>query len=293
MWDVVPSLPSNGLTFGSRRPRPVAVVDPMVRVVSARLELRVDSPIDLVLSIAPAAALGIRVDETFALTLEGRPVAHHEIIDDHGTRSNRAQVEPGLLTVTYDATVHGRALAQPAEEHDLISFLRPSRYCESDSLAPTALAQFGGLRGMELLDAVSSWVGTHLAYVSGSSLSTDGALRTLLARQGVCRDYAHLCISMLRACGVPARAVSVYAPGLDPMDFHAVCEAYIGGRWLVIDPTTKAPRGSMLRIATGRDAADTAFLTTLSGSATLTELEVTATVDELPTDDLTRSVQLG
>lgn len=264
----------------------------MRRVVSARLTLVVESPIDLVLSVAPAAAPGIRSTETLSLWLDGVPVEYHEILDDHGTRSHRAQVEPGLLNVAFDATVDGRAEPEAAEEHDLISFLRPSRYCESDSLAPTALAQFGGLRGMELLDAVSSWVGVHLAYVSGSSLSTDGALRTLLARQGVCRDFAHLCIAMLRACGVPARAVSVYAPGLDPMDFHAVCEAYIDGRWLVIDPTMKAPRGSLLRIATGRDAADTAFLSTLSGFATLTDLEVTATVDVLPYDDITQAVEL-
>ena len=265
----------------------------MRRVVSARLDLDVESPIDLVLSIAAAAAPGIQTTETLILELDGRPVDFHEVIDDHGTRLHRALVEPGLLQVTYDAVVLGQAEPESAEEHDLISFLHPSRYCESDSLAPTALAQFGGLRGMELLDAVSSWVGTNLSYVSGSSLSTDGALRTLLARQGVCRDYAHLCIALLRACGVSARAVSVYAPGLDPMDFHAVCEAYIDGRWLVIDPTTKAPRQSLLRIATGRDAADTAFLSTLSGLATLTELEVTATVDVLPIDDLTKQVQLG
>ena len=265
----------------------------MRRVVSVRLDVAVEATIDTVLSLAPATLPGIRIDETLTLTLDGAPVDVHEIVDDHGTRLHRAQVEPGRFVVAYDATVEGRAEPEPAEEHDLISFLRPSRYCESDSLAPTALAQFGGLRDLELLDAVSSWVGTNLAYVSGSSLSTDGALRTLLARQGVCRDFAHLGIAMLRACGVPARAVSVYAPGLDPMDFHAVCEAYIGDRWLVIDPTTKAPRGSLLRIATGRDAADTAFFSTLSGLATLDDLEVTATVDSLPSDDLTVPVQLG
>ena len=265
----------------------------MRRVVSARLDLDVESPIDLVLSIAAAAAPGIETTETLILELDGRPVDFHEVIDDHGTRLHRALVEPGLLQVTYDAVVLGQAEPESAEEHDLISFLHPSRYCESDSLAPTALAQFGGLRGMELLDAVSSWVGTNLSYVSGSSLSTDGALRTLLARQGVCRDYAHLCVALLRARNVPARLVSVYAPGLSPMDFHAVAEAWVDGAWHVVDATTLAPRGSMVRIATGRDASDTAFLTTQRGRTDFHALEVTAVVDELPNDDLTALVRLG
>ena len=79
------------------------------------------------------------------------------------------------------------------------------------------------------LRGVSSWVGTRLAYVSGSSRPTDGAVRTLLARQGVCRDFAHACVALLRGLGIPARLVSVYAPGLEPMDFHAVAEAWVDG----------------------------------------------------------------
>ena len=237
------------------------------RVVHSSLTLLIDSPIDLVLSIAPADLPGLHVEEHLDILCSGAAVESHVVSDDHGTRSHRAFIGPGFATIEYSAIVDGRAKPQPVEEHELIRYLRPSRYCESDALAPTALALFGGLTGMNLLDAVSSWVGTQLTYLRGSSLSTDGAARTLLARRGVCRDYAHLCIAMLRACGTPARAVSVYAPGLSPMDFHAVCEAYVDGQWLVVDATALAPRGSLLRIATGRDAADTAFLTTLSGSA--------------------------
>jgi len=107
---------------------------------------------------------------------------------------------------------------------------------------------------------VSSWVGTRIAYVTGSSLPTDGAVRTLLSRRGVCRDFAHLVVAFLRALDVPARVVGVYAPGLSPMDFHAVAEAAIDGVWHVVDATTLAPRQSLVRIATGRDAADIAFL---------------------------------
>ncbi|WP_375390253.1 transglutaminase family protein, partial [uncultured Amnibacterium sp.] len=102
-----------------------------------------------------------------------------------------------------------------------------------------------------------------------------------------------LVVALLRALDVPARLVAVYAPGLDPMDFHAVAEAYVEGAWHVVDATTLAPRQSLLRIGTGRDAADTAFLTTIGGLVALQALSVTATVDELPVDDITRLVQLG
>ena len=80
---------------------------------------------------------------------------------------------------------------------------------------------------------------------------------TLLAGAGVCRDYAHLVVALLRAVNVPARLVSVYAPGVYPMDFHAVAEAFVEGQWRVVDATLLAPRQSLVRITTGRDTADT------------------------------------
>ena len=82
-----------------------------------------------------------------------------------------------------------------------------------------------------------SWVGTRLNYVPGSSDPIDGAVDTLLAGPGVCRDFAHLVVALLRAVNVPARVVSVYAPGLYPMDFHAVAEAFVEGQWRVVDAT--------------------------------------------------------
>ena len=99
-------------------------------------------------------------------------------------------------------------------------------------------------------------------------------------------------LSLLRARDVPARLAAVYAPGLDPMDFHAVVEAWVGGAWRLVDATGLAPRESMLRIATGRDAADTAFMSTHCGTLTLTEMMVTATVDDLPTEDPATVVEL-
>ncbi|WP_291377886.1 transglutaminase family protein [Demequina sp.] len=264
----------------------------MRRHVTASMSLDVPVPSDLVFAIA-VARTGADVSETLSIMLDGEPVFADEIDDSHGTRLHRVTVGVGKLDVAYEATVEGRGAPVPASPRHEVRYLRPSRYAESDELAATAFAEFEGLEAMGLLTGISSWVGTHLAYVPGSSEPTDGASQTFLARQGVCRDYAHLCVALLRARGVPARLVSVYAPGLVPMDFHAVCEAYIDGLWWVVDPTTLAPRATMLRIATGRDAADTAFLTTVEGQADLQTLDVTATADELPDDDLTVPMQLG
>jgi transglutaminase-like putative cysteine protease len=104
----------------------------------------------------------------------------------------------------------------------------------------------------------------------------------------------HLTIALCRALGTPARLVSVYAPGLSPMDFHAVVEARRGSGWEVLDPTRLAPRSSLVRIATGRDAADTAFVTTLGGETELTSIKVSTVVDgDLPTDDHCRATSLA
>ena len=124
-------------------------------------------------------------------------------------------------------------------------------------------------------------------------MPTDGAEQTLLARRGVCRDYAHLVIALLRALDIPARMVAVYAPGLDPMDFHAVAEAWVDDTWQVVDATALAPRQSLVRISTGRDAADTAFLTNHWADLILRELSVFAVVDELPRDDVRELVVLA
>ena len=145
----------------------------------------------------------------------------------------------------------------------------------------------------ELLAAVTRWVGGALVYVPGSSGPMDGASQTMNYGAGVCRDYAHLVAAMLRARGVAARVVAVYAPGCFPMDFHAVVEANVAGRWQVVDATLMAPRQSFVRIATGRDAADTAFMSNNGGVVILDTSIVTAVVDgELPRDDITGLVQL-
>lgn len=269
----------------------------MRRDVSCRLEADIrdaDHAAELVLAIAPSSDADVAA-ESLVVTLDGEQLSVGELAEDHGGRLHRVLgFGDGRLEVAYGATVTGRAGAPMVRDLDLIHYARPSRYCESDRLAAFARAEFHDLRGLPLLESVSSWVGMRVAYVAGSSRSIDGAVATLLAREGVCRDFAHLVIAILRACDVPARLAAVYAPGLWPMDFHAVAEAFVDGQWLVVDATALAPRSAMLRIATGRDAADTAFLTSAGCSVELTGLEVMATTAEaLPDDDLTRPAQLG
>lgn len=269
----------------------------MKRTVTSHLDLGLSAPARLVFAVAAAQGSPFE-SQSLAITVDGNPVMPRELVDVTGNRMHVLDADGGSVVMDYEAVVVGAAAAPPVDDFDLITYLRPSRYCESDSLAPTAAAEFGGLQGAELLDAVTRWVADVLTYVPGSSLPTDGAVRTFLGRQGVCRDYAHLCIALLRALNVPARLAAVFAPGLSPMEYHAVCEAYLpaaDGRtagWYVVDATRLAPRQSLLRVATGRDAADTAFLTNYGGSVSLDGLEVTAVVDDFDTDDGTQLLQL-
>ncbi|WP_194397690.1 transglutaminase-like domain-containing protein [Microbacterium atlanticum] len=264
----------------------------MKRDVSSRIALTVTEPAELVFAVAVSQHYA-PVSERIAATVDGKPLEAEELLDAHGTRLHRVLAPAGEFVMEYAATV-GDGEPAGGDEVERLVFLRQSRYAESDAMAPTAAAEFQGIQGgVQLLASVSSWVGTRLAYVPGSSLPTDGATRTLLARQGVCRDYAHLCIALLRGLGIPARMVAVYAPGLHPMDFHAVAEAWIDGGWRVVDATTLAPRPSLVRIATGRDAADTAFLTVVSGRADLVDVTVAATAEHLPEDDLDTLVSIA
>lgn len=204
-------------------------------------------------------------------------------------RQHIVRAPVGTLSVSYGARVTpgdgAAAVVDPAER---IEMLRPSRFCASDRLVAYGATRFPGPDATTLtrVTAIVDYVHQHLAYTPGSTGPSDDAVSVLLSGQGVCRDYAHLVITLARASGIPARFVSVYAPGLSPMDFHAVAEVEVDGIWHVVDATHLAPRDSFVRIATGRDAADTAFATTLDGVANLIDVTVTAVAEGgLPADD--------
>jgi transglutaminase-like putative cysteine protease len=264
------------------------------REVGAQIDVEVTAPTTLEFQVAVARQPGLEVRESLAITFNGKLLQPLEIIGPHDTRIHSIDVGEGAVSLSYEATVAGEAQPPPVRDIDLITYLRPSRYAECDKFFGFAATEFGRYAdSATVLERVSSWVGTRLDYVPGSSDPIDGAADTLLAAAGVCRDYAHLVIALLRALYVPARLVAVYAPGCVPMDFHAVAEAFVDGEWRVVDATCLAPRQSMVRIATGSDAADTAFLDNHHGAITLNAMIITAIVDgELPIDTLDQLVSL-
>lgn len=259
------------------------------REVAAHLVVESDGPTEFVLAVSAADGVPL-AGESLRVALDGAPVGTREIPDLHGTRLTLFLAGAGRLAIDYAATALGRAAAPRVEELDVITYVRPSRYVPADAMTDRARAEFAGLSGRDAVVAIERFVHESLEYRPAGPLR-GGAVETLEAGAGVCRDFAHVALGFLRALDFPARFVAVYAPGLTPPDFHAVVEVLVEGRWEVIDPTRLAPRQDFVRIATGRDAADTAFLTNTLGDVRLLALDVRARAIAPSTDD-DRSVRV-
>jgi transglutaminase-like putative cysteine protease len=205
------------------------------------------------------------------------PVDSRVQIEPHfGNRLLRLRAPAGPLHVRYRGTVEvEHYMAEPAHIvatpiGDLppatLPFLWSSRYCQADQVQQMAWREFGSMTpGFMQADAVCRWVRSQLEFRVGTSTSGTSALETLEQRMGVCRDFAHSMIAILRSLNYPARFVTGVdygaAEALGPPDFHSYVEAYIGDRWWLFDPTGITPLTGLIRIATGRDAADVAFAT--------------------------------
>jgi transglutaminase-like putative cysteine protease len=264
---------------------------PEPAVTSATVHVVLGIPVEEAGRLAVSVAVADHLERTESLTVvasDGSEVPHHEVGFDRGTRLHVLEAPVGEVTVTYDATV-GLAAdePEPVTEAEALMYVLPSRYCPSDRVEGYAAAEFGGLVGdTARVLGIVQWAHRRLFYATGSTTAADDALVPMLSGQGVCRDYAHLVTMMCRALGMPARYVSVYAPGLSPMDAHAVVEVAVDGVWRLVDATRLAPRRSMVRIGTGRDAADVAIITGLGGRSGAPRFEVTATAAPgLPDDD--------
>lgn len=151
---------------------------------------------------------------------------------------------------------------------EAVQYLFDSRYCPADRFHAFAAEQFGALKGGAAVLAMRDWIGAHFTYTPGSSGPNTTALDSFVERQGVCRDYAHVLVTLARAAGIPARFVSCYAPRVRPQDFHAVAEVFLadpstagGGAWFLVDATGMAQADEIVKIGVGRDAADVSFLT--------------------------------
>ena len=259
--------------------------------IDAAIALTVQQAGDVALCVAVAPPH--QPGDLAVQAVDGTPVPTRVVLTDGGW-AHIADLPAEDVEVTYRAEVGLHpADAAEASDVDVLVYRRPSRYCPSDRLAGLAADQFGHLAPADAVMAIEAWLNASLAYVPGSTDAVDDALHPLLARTGVCRDYAHLGVALCRALGIPARYSAAYAPGLSPMDFHAVFEAAIDGRWWVFDGTRLAPRASLVRIATGRDAADTAPLTPLSAFTGTMSTQLTVTTSgDLPHDDRSSLVAL-
>lgn len=181
-----------------------------------------------------------------------------------------------LVSVDYQTYAAGSVEETPVSELSgaEIPYLFPSRYCQSDRLSRLAWDLFGRIENPhEKVVAISDWIHDNVEYLRGSTNSMTSAYDTVTQRTGVCRDFSHLAIALCRALNIPARYFSGYAYQLDPPDFHACFECFIGGSWVVFDATRLAYLNGLVRIGTGRDAADAA-VASIFGSASCTRMVV-------------------
>ena len=242
---------------------------------TVELAYQVDSPAEFIFNLHAARTPQQRVvAESFAVTPQV-PVTFEDE-PANGNRLARLSATPGTLGVRYAGTVeitqhmvereHLTATPLADIPAGALRFLLPSRYCQVDQVQALAWQEFGHLApGCGQVGAVCAWVRARTQFQPGTSGTNTSALETLEHRAGVCRDFAHLTIALLRALNYPARfvtGVDYGAPAsLGPPDFPASVEAYLGDRWYLFDPTDISPVTGLLRIGIGRDAADVSFAT--------------------------------
>ena len=243
--------------------------------IDLQLDYEVTHPAHFLFNIEAAFAEGHRVvSERLSITPS---VKVRTFFDERkGNRFVRLDAPKGILSVNYNAQVE--LIANPPPLHlnespvtavpdDVLRYLMPSRYCESDILSRAAQQMFGDLpHGLSRVRAIESWIHESVYYLPGFSNSTTTAQEVFVQRAGVCRDFAHLGITFCRALNIPARLVVGYVHFLEPpQDFHAVFEAWLDNQWVVFDPTQMAPIDRLVRVGTGRDAKDVAFATIFGG----------------------------
>jgi transglutaminase-like putative cysteine protease len=237
--------------------------------VTGQLGYEVTAPSTFILNIhalrTPAQAI---LEETFTVD----PYFKIEEFSHYTeNRFIRLEVtEPATLNISYSALVDTSFRLTPANQLTqvpiadadpmVLPYIFPSRYCQSDKLFRFANNKFGKINNaFEKVVALTQWIHDNVEYLSGSTTSQTSAYDTVTELAGVCRDFAHLGIALCRALDIPARYFTGYAYQLNPPDFHACFEAYLGGKWIIFDATQLAPLNGLVKIATGRDAADAAI----------------------------------
>lgn len=238
-----------------------------------------DAACDFIFNVhAAQTAAQTVVTESLAIS---QPVTTSLFTDNiTNARFLRFKGSTGPLLVQYQATVDiEHVTAQPNQiaevavadlPVDVLRYIYPSRYCQSDRLHRLAVKEFGHLwQGYSRVQAIRDWVLNHVTFKSNSSNGNTTAVDTLIEQVGVCRDFAHLMIALCRAVNIPARFATGIDfgadPALGPTDFHAYVEVYLGDRWYLFDPSGVAIPMGFVRFGTGKDAAETAFATLFGG----------------------------
>jgi transglutaminase-like putative cysteine protease len=253
-------------------------------LAQAHIANRYALPTEIMAKVQVAHAPGQTiVSETLSIT----PNVQLDAVELEDGRLLRG-IFQGQVELAYTATVdllprialHPQALQHAWSDlpADVLPYLMPSRFCPSDKFLRFVGREFGQVSGGAKMIAIVDWIRKHVDYVHGISTAETSAESTFIDRAGVCRDFTHLGLTLARAGGIPARAVAAYALALDPPDFHAVFEVWLGNSWWLIDPTGLAPIEGLIRIAHGRDAADIAFLTT---SGAVEQIAMTVSVARL------------
>jgi transglutaminase-like putative cysteine protease len=252
--------------------------------VSSSLTYAVAQPATLIINIHalrnPSQTI---LEENFSV----EPWCKVEELNTNSGENRFVRVESGAineLKINYKALVDVNHHIIPAEKlntvpvnrltPNIIPYLFPSRYCQSDQLGRLAYSKFGNINNTyQQVQAITDWVNSNVEYLPGLTNASTSAYDTVIQRAGVCRDFAHLGIALCRALSIPARYFTAYAYNLQPPDFHALFEAYIGNRWMLFDATHLVPLNGVVRIGSGRDAADAA-VATMFGRVRCTQVAV-------------------
>jgi transglutaminase-like putative cysteine protease len=259
----------------------------MILNIDVQFEYRMDQPTDVFMQVQVPNLPDQRVLRD-SVTMS--PVEHIRTVEAESGIGQRTLLRTtGDLAYSYSAQIDVTrpvcdmsALAAVAPHKlpgDVVRYLMPSRYCLPDEVHDLVGSGFDHLSGGARIAAIRDRIYDSFDYVIGSSDAQTTAVDSYVNRQGVCRDYAHVLISLARAAAIPARFVSAYAPNVKPQDFHAVAEVYLGGAWHLVDPTGMARAHEIVRIGVGLDAAEVSFLSSF-GPMTLFSQTVGVTVAE-------------
>ncbi|WP_152047308.1 transglutaminase-like domain-containing protein [Aureimonas psammosilenae] len=247
------------------------------------------TPMLLVLNVHPSRRIDLLSEQVLRFD---QPVEAWDYVDGFGNACTRIVAPPGLINIstTFDIYDSGQPdiVAWDAVQHEIqdlpdevLVYLLGSRYCDTDKLATIAWSLFGHTApGWGRVQAICDFTHNQIAFNYQNADSTRSAFGGYTDRTGVCRDFAHLAITLCRCMNIPARYCTGYLgdigipPVPSPMDFSAWFEVYLSGRWYTFDARHNFPRIGRILMATGRDATDVA-LSTSFGPTILSRFEVT------------------